>query len=322
MKTQYLAVIFIIIILPITMVISYYTKNEVKTLDMQISYDNKLKNSTYDAIKAYELNAANSDTSDLANSKMRDIEASANTFFNSLSSNFNLSGYKQSTLKEYVPALVYTMYDGLYIYSKYTNELSGTNVQDTAKYYQGTSEYGLQPYVFYSCRYQYNGMDFVITYSLDNYITIQGKDENGDEINKSGYLLSGATDSTGGSYMIRGEKIAINREVGNTQYIFNKDLTDAENINHPEYPERKVNGIRYYLEGDNVFSMLNDKKLSTKQRDISGNYYSVNVQNNNNAQLYYKQAYEISDFVKKKLGDLKTSDAVEIDESRYSNLNY
>ena len=39
----------------------------------------------------------------------------------------------------------------------------------------GESIYGLKPYIYYSCRYKPNdNSDFVITYSLDSYITIQG----------------------------------------------------------------------------------------------------------------------------------------------------
>ena len=91
MRIQNLAVIFIIIILPISLIISSYTGSQVKTLQLQNSYDSKLTNATYDALKAFQLNTINSDTSDLANSKLRDITASANTFFNSIATNFNMS---------------------------------------------------------------------------------------------------------------------------------------------------------------------------------------------------------------------------------------
>ena len=89
MKIQNLAVIFIIIILPISLILTSYVQNQVKTLGLQVSYDTKLNNATYDALKAFQLNTFNSDTSDLSNSKMRDVEASANTFFTSIASNFN-----------------------------------------------------------------------------------------------------------------------------------------------------------------------------------------------------------------------------------------
>ena len=76
MKIQNLAVIFIVIILPISMVLTSYTHSQMKTLDLQISYDTKLDNATYDALKAFQLNTINNTASDLANSKLQDIEAS------------------------------------------------------------------------------------------------------------------------------------------------------------------------------------------------------------------------------------------------------
>ena len=91
MKIQNLAVILIIIILPISMVLTIYVQNQIETLELQVSYDFKLRNATYDAVKAFQLNTINSGSSDLANSKMRDIEASVNTFFNWIASNFNMS---------------------------------------------------------------------------------------------------------------------------------------------------------------------------------------------------------------------------------------
>ena len=77
--------------LPISMVLTIYVQNQVETLELQVSYAFKLRNATYDAVKAFQLNTINSGSSDLANSKMRDIEASVNTFFNSIASNFNMS---------------------------------------------------------------------------------------------------------------------------------------------------------------------------------------------------------------------------------------
>ena len=73
------------------MVLTIYVQNQIETLELQVSYDFKLRNATYDAVKAFQLNTINSGSSDLANSKMRDIEASVNTFFNSIASNFNMS---------------------------------------------------------------------------------------------------------------------------------------------------------------------------------------------------------------------------------------
>lgn len=172
MKLQGLAVIAIIIILPMTIILSSYSQSQIKTLQLQTQYDSKLQNATYDAIKAFQLNMSNSSTSDLANSKMRDIKASVNTFYNSLASHFNMVGYGKDVLQNYVPAIVYTLYDGYYIYSAYDNTL---DAEENASYKNGESIYGLKPYIYYSCRYKPNdNSDFVITYSLDSYITIQG----------------------------------------------------------------------------------------------------------------------------------------------------
>lgn len=98
-----------------------------QTLQLQIDYDTKLDNATYDAIKAFQMNTANSSTSDLVNSKIRDIEAAGNGFFTSIANAFNMSGY--DTLKNYVPALVFTMYDGFYIYSPFENTLDSETQQ-------------------------------------------------------------------------------------------------------------------------------------------------------------------------------------------------
>ena len=124
-----------------------------KTISLQTSYDTKLNNATYDALKAFQLNTINSSTSDLTNSKIRDIEASVNSFFNSVASNFNMAGYNRDILKEYVPALVYTMYDGYYIYSPYTNTLSEEDYNDNSTYKNGEKISGLKPYIYYSLVY-------------------------------------------------------------------------------------------------------------------------------------------------------------------------
>ena len=206
MRIQNLAVIFIIIVLPISLVLSTYTQSRVQTLSMQTKYDSKLNDATYDALKAYQLNSLNSDTSDYTNSKMRDINASINTFFNTMATSFSTLGYTKETLQNYVPALVYTMYDGYYIYSPYKNTWDQQTTQKTEEEKQEYEEagityspsfeddenlYGLKPYVYYSCRYRDSTgeTDVVITYSLDNYVQIQGLVDN-KIVSKAGYLLS------------------------------------------------------------------------------------------------------------------------------------
>lgn len=230
MKIQSLAVISIIIILPMAIILNSYSSNQIKTLDMQISYDSKLKTATYDAIKAFQLNMSNSSTSDFANSKMRDIKASINTFYNSLASNFNMPGYGEEVLKNYVPAVVYALYDGYYIYSAYDNTLDSVDIPllyEEATYKNGEEIYGLKPYIYYSCRYK-RGTDFdiVITYTLDSYITIQGTID-GTPVNESGYLLTGV-DKNGTSYKYRGVTIINeNNREGLVQFVYRQGGTPS-----------------------------------------------------------------------------------------------
>lgn len=294
MKIQNLAVIFIIIILPITLILTSYIQSQVQTLNLQTSYDTKLNNATYDALKAFQLNTINSDTSDIANSKLRDIEASVNTFFNSISSNFNMAGYNEDILKEYVPALVYTMYDGYYIYSPFTNTLTDKEQVDGATYTNGEKISGLKPYVHYSCRYKKeSGDDFVITYSLDNYITIQGKID-GKNVYAYGYLLNNITEPNG-KISYRGIDIADSESL--------QEFIDSSG---EKYEYIKINGEKYYKntkDASSWFSLLNGEQYKQDKK----------FSNNISGQLYYKEAKEFTNRVLNtyNLSDLKASDAVD-----------
>ena len=65
MKIQHLAIVFIIIILPISMVLSYYTGSQIKTVKARQTYNSKLLTATYDAIKSFQLNTINNRYSSL-----------------------------------------------------------------------------------------------------------------------------------------------------------------------------------------------------------------------------------------------------------------
>lgn len=86
----------------------------------------------------------------------------------------------KNSILPYVPALVYTLYDGYYIYSP----MKIINDDGTESY-----EHVLKPYVYYSARYyKENGKyDFIVNYSLDNYVVIYGT-VNNTYVSKAGYL--------------------------------------------------------------------------------------------------------------------------------------
>ncbi len=258
MKVQYLAVVFIIIMLPISLVYSEYISAQLETVSLQISYDTKLDNATYDAIKAFQINTINNSTSDLADSKIRDVEAAANAFFKSMGTSFNMLGYDSEALSNYVPALVFTLYDGFYIYSQFENVLSQTDVDSGSTYQDGQSITGLKSYISYSCRYKKGQIDVTITYSLDNYITVQGYDKRGNGINIAGYLLDDVNyDESNNRANYRGTYIE--EEPALTQYI---DGT---------YKYIKINGVRYYKStsstSDEWFT-LNNNQMQTRTRTI------------------------------------------------------
>lgn len=306
MKLQHLIVIFIIIILPISLVLTSYVQNQVQTLQLQISYDTKLTNATYDALKALQLNTVNSSTSDLANSKIRDIEAAVNTFFNSVATNFNMVGYNQDILKDYVPAIVFTMYDGYYIYSPFENKLTSDDYTTSSTYKNGEIVTSLKPYIFYSCRYVTSDIDVVITYSLDNYITVQGT-INGDAVYKYGYLLDnieGDYNPDTNSNSIRYRGIPIQSETL-TEYI---DVDSNGNYISTNYT--KVNGVKYYLDKGSDASSTSDDRWYSRIND-QVHYQGINYKTNNDSAIrYYDEAKDFTTWVKTNLGDLRVSDAV------------
>ena len=308
MKIQDLAIIFVIIILPISLVLSAYAQYQIQTLNTQTLYDTQLTSATYDAIKAYQINAENSTTSELANSKIRDIEASISTFRNSIMSSFRLNGYTEEEIDNYIPALVYTMYDGFYIYSPYQNTEEA-----------GNTEYGLKPYIPYSCRYIRGTIDVVITYALDNHITVQGTLDGINYINESGYLIDniGApTDSDGDG---ENDKIVYNgidiEEEGQLKEYLYLPLPEGPG----EYPYVKINGTKYYRVGNEIIYFLNGTRTVQCTNTGTGNdeysKYSELIDNNNQAVKYYEEAKKFTDWLKgTDLIYLTYSDAVDSNE--------
>ena len=323
MKIQNLAIIFIIIILPISLVLASYTKTRVETLNLQAEYDTKLNSATYDALKAYQVNSLQNKVGGLANSKIRDINASINTFFNSMQSNFPTLGYTKESIQNYVPAIVYTMYDGYYVYAPFTNTW-GTNSSNQSistemeeqiktssqtKYKDGQELYDLKPYVYYSCRYIRGDIDVVITYSLDNYIQIQGN-IGGETVSRYGYLLN--------NLKINGNTITyegVNIETENGENL-KESVYVGGNVN--SYQCLKKNGTKYYSDGSNAFTVSNGERIN---QDDNVNLNSVvekitknDVENNDSAIKYFKEAKELKDFmIEKGITNLTTNDIVDVD---------
>ncbi|MCL2859016.1 MAG: hypothetical protein FWF46_00275 [Oscillospiraceae bacterium] len=257
MKIQNLALIFLIIVVPMILLLTFYNQIQAKSLSLQLQYDTKLSDATHDAIKAFELNTVtnipNNDTlSQVADSLKRNVQASVNVFLSSMAKSMGISGATADSISEYVPATVFTLYDGYYIYAPSYAEVlddakdvqlsanGGIFNKDGTKPNSGSGDYVevtkelskdqiyvcpncgckfnkdlvccpdcgwtsgftleaqtpeytykhmLQPYVYYTVRYQ-SGLsdDFIVNYSLDNYITVYGT-IGGKYVTKAGYLV-------------------------------------------------------------------------------------------------------------------------------------
>lgn len=326
MKIEHLAVVFVLIILPIDIVLGLYLDAQMNTIRNQAMYDSKLVDCVYDAMKVYQSNSIVDTENDVVTAKMENIEASANTFLSSLQTSFGLSGYKASVMQEYVPAVVYTMYDGYYIYSKFNNTLSqkviNPDINNTFKDMQ-TYE-GIKSYVFYSCRYQRNKDksnedDFVITYSLDNYITIQGKIKGKYEY-ASGYLIDGII-KKGNNYeydgvMYSDDGIFEGKHINSEEYIMDPYTNEVK-----RYEYTNINGTKYYIDigRDEIFHIVNGSRVvQVKKENDQALYgeYSKAIRNNKDAFLYYKEAYEFTYKVRNtfNLKNLNASDAVYSEE--------
>ncbi|MBE5819685.1 MAG: hypothetical protein E7310_02535 [Clostridiales bacterium] len=207
MKIQYTAVIFILIAIPIMLVVSYYMGLQIDSITLQTTYNTKLLASTKAAIESFEINTVewNNKFSDVANARRRNVEASINTFTQSLANNLGVSGANKEYIEAYIPAVLYTLYDGYYIYTPtdmnetiknekgqdaltkdeeiiYKAESGGAQIKDAegTEYSNATlnpdnakktTEHTLLPFVSYS--EQIGKM--TISYTLDNYIKVSGE---------------------------------------------------------------------------------------------------------------------------------------------------
>ena len=220
MKLQNMTVIFIIIMIPIILVVSYYIGLQINTITMQKNYTVKLQTAAKDSIQALEINTVewNSASSNLADSKRRDVLAAINTFTTSLANGMEIGGAGKGRIQTYIPAIVYTMYDGYYIYSASlmkdqdtTSEgLTQFNEDGTIKSNETSSyQYILKPYSPYSARYVNvnENVDVTVNYTLDNYIRVYGTVD-GEYQTKEGYLVVCGSNSNEGVNNVKNGRIS------------------------------------------------------------------------------------------------------------------
>lgn len=340
MKMQHIAVIFVIIIIPISIITSFYISTQIDTITLQTEYDTKLSDATYGAVKAFQINTVNNRYSTVSDSKIRDIEASVNTFFNSLGNSENLT---KEDLKNNVPALVYTLYDGYYICTKYDNVMpialdkaGGELILDETRLNSNEPNYGLKTYIYYSCRYKNSTKDFVVNYTLDNAITIYGKfDSSGDKKTLSGYLINTnkITDVSHDpnnvlSWSLKYDGVLIEPEILTEHVLFSDEKSG-------DYEYTEYNGQKFYYDNSdtiapyyfyyNNYSKVKVVDAKTKSFLEARTKYGTDGKRHlycTNAFEYYYNANTFTNTVRGLIGDITQADAVKSDtQARLATLS-
>ena len=308
MKLQSMTVIFIIIMIPIILVVSYYIGLQINTITMQKNYTVKLQTAAKDSIQALEINTVewNSASSNLADSKRRDVLASINTFTTSLANNMGIGGAGKGRIQTYIPAIVYTMYDGYYIYSASLMKDQNTTTEGLTQFdddgtikSKGTPSYQyiLKPYSPYSARYANENVDVTVNYTLDNYIRVYGNvddeyqakegylvvcdDDAGVRVNKNGGSISGIT-YRGATIKPEAltEQVYTDEGVKEYQYIYdqydNKLYWDGSKYFSVDKNNKKVYLQNALPEGDAGFSITNRfRKISIPMYDNREDEWTV-----------------------------------------------
>ena len=166
MKIQHYAIIFIIIILPYSIICKSRIDNKIDILNNETRINNSLDVATMDAVDT--LIDLNDEYYALYDGEMLDVtptiaKEGIKTFFQSLSVNNNLpfvSGdtFAESYFASYIPAIIVIAYDGFYIYSMEDNSTTGT------------FGYVLSPKIPYTLQ----SGNYYINFTLGNYIKLFG----------------------------------------------------------------------------------------------------------------------------------------------------
>ncbi len=326
MKLQHLSVIFVIIIVPIAMVMSQYIQTQIDTIKLQSSYQKALDTATHDALTAFQINSVNNKYSSISDSKIRDVEAAINTFYNSLGTSMDIYTSKKEALSTYIPAILFTLYDGYYIHSLYENTYKKAGSEgdqslrieideDSANY-----QIGLHPYIYYSCKYLLNGKIVIVNYTLDNAITVYGDFGNGEGYQtKSGYLIdyTKVNNIQLGSKSLTYDGIEIGPETL-TEHLL---IQDGDSVTLDDFEYIVYNSQKVYRDHDGrYFYYENNKKRFLQSETATIDDY---ISNNGvgfksiSAFEYYYDAYNFSKWLveETELDKIEQKDVIKMNET-------
>ena len=205
--------------------LSVFVKFQVDTINLKAQCDSIFLDATYDMLSAYELNSNNNKYSTVSDSLIRDIEASINSFTTTFGNSTKMFGTSKKSVMEFIPAILFTLHDGYYIYTPTQNE-------------NGEYVHKLKPYIYYTKEYVSGNKKLIINYSLDNYIAVYFYDVDEKEYQSRAGFVEPIANSLneskdGGGIYINGEKIYYNGK----EIVKNEELhkNTCENISDTDY---------------------------------------------------------------------------------------
>ena len=284
MKLQNLTVIFVIIIIPVVLLVSLYITNGLKTIKYQAIYDSGLLTATHDAIYAFELNTTNDAYSDNAETKRNILKSSVKAFERSLCNTCDISSFNTKEIEEYIPAIMFGMYDGFYMYAPSLNS-------------NGNYEHSLKNYVYYSEEVN----DIIIRYSLDSYITVSG-DFGGGYETKEGYLMVlDGSESDGTKY--KGVNIYTSDDVAikyyKEAYEFTKWFKDkVENIIGSSYTYFTIDANNDPEDENSAFTKHKKEVIKNKIEQVLNSTITAYSKRTTNTTVYKMPKLNVYDWEK------------------------
>lgn len=117
MELEDATIIYLALILPILLILSFSLSVSIKEIRATNDYQNKLLDATRDGIQAFEINTSNETFRDVSDALKIMVEASINTFKEGFAKRIGMSGASKATIDNYLPFTLFTLNDGYYINS-------------------------------------------------------------------------------------------------------------------------------------------------------------------------------------------------------------
>lgn len=316
MKIQHIAIIFVLIIVPISLIMASYIQNQIDAITLQTAYDANLINATHDAMKAFQLNTTNNMYSSISDSKIRDIQASVNTFYNSLNTSMAQYAQRAKDLEAYVPAILFTLYDGYYIYTSFDNIYSED--ESTGKVNLDVNANnkvnGLKPYIYYSAKYKLdNGNIISVNYTLDNLITVYGDVGDGYET-RTGYLIDPSDVVINSDKTVQYDGVTITDESLSEHLLFlDGSEGNREKVSEGTFTYVYLNNQKVYWDNGRWFWYQNYTKTYVESPEIINELNATNARSDS-AYRFYSEAKSFSDWVNEKLSGITQADLIKFED--------